>query len=274
MTFFEALNELVASGAPFVSVTVVDTMGSVPQDRGSKMLVTQEGRFFGTVGGGKIENKAIEEARQLLTEENQQKTRFVQWSLNKDVGMTCGGVMKLYFEAYNVERWKIVVFGAGHVANALIQVLLPLDCRIRCIDPREEWLARLPESPKLVKVLSGDMPAEVKRIPEGAFVLLMTMGHTTDKPILLEILRTRKFPYLGVIGSNAKAKRLRQDIAEAGLPAEMQKAFYCPIGIEVGSNHPQEIAVSITAQLLQERDRLHEGVASPELQEARHELDS
>jgi len=274
MTFFEALNELVASGAPFVSVTVVDTMGSVPQDRGSKMLVTQEGRFFGTVGGGKIESKAIDEARQLLAEENQQKTRFVQWSLNKDVGMTCGGVMKLYFEAYNVERWKIVVFGAGHVANALIQVLLPLDCRIRCIDPREEWLARLPESPKLVKVLSGDMPAEVKRIPEGAFVLLMTMGHTTDKPILLEILRTRKFPYLGVIGSNAKAKRLRQDIAEAGLPAEMQKAFYCPIGIEVGSNHPQEIAVSITAQLLQERDRLHEGVASPELQEARHELDS
>jgi len=238
------------------------------------MLVTSQGRFFGTVGGGKIEKKAIDEALQLLTEETQQKTRFVQWSLNKDVGMTCGGVMKLYFEAYNVERWKIVVFGAGHVANALIQVLLPLDCRIRCIDPREEWLARLPESPKLVKILSNDMPAEVKRIPEGAFVLLMTMGHTTDKPILLEILRTRKFPYLGVIGSNAKAKRLKQDVAEAGLPPEMQKAFYCPIGIEVGSNHPQEIAVSITAQLLQQRDRLTEAVPSPELQAARHDLDS
>lgn len=264
MTFFEALNELVASGVPFVSVTVVDTMGSVPQDRGAKMLVTSDGRFFGTVGGGKIEKRAIDEALQLLHDETQQKIRFVQWSLNKDVGMTCGGVMKLYFEAYNVERWKIVVFGAGHVANALIHVLLPLDCRLTCLDSREEWLAKLPASPKLVKIHSTDLPAEVKRIPEGAFVLLMTMGHTSDKPILLEILRTRSFPYLGVIGSNAKAKRLKQDIAEAGLPEEMQKAFYCPIGIEAGSNHPQEIAISITAQLLQERDRLDRGARSEE----------
>ncbi|HEX7807256.1 MAG TPA: XdhC family protein, partial [Thermoanaerobaculia bacterium] len=86
-----------------------------------------------------------------------------------------------------------------------------------------------------------------------SFVVLMTMGHTTDKPILLEILRTRTFPYLGVIGSNAKAKRLRQDIAAAGLPDELQRAFFCPVGLEIGSNHPQEIAVSIAAQMLQIR---------------------
>jgi xanthine dehydrogenase accessory factor len=100
------------------------------------------------------------------------------------------------------------------------------------------------------------MPAEVAKIAEGSFVVLMSQGHTTDKPILIEILRTRTFPYLGVIGSNSKAKRLRQDIAEAGLPEEAQRAFHCPIGLPIGSDAPQEIAISVIAQLLQERDRL------------------
>ncbi|HYC61199.1 MAG TPA: xanthine dehydrogenase accessory protein XdhC [Thermoanaerobaculia bacterium] len=252
-TFFEALNDLAESGAPFVAVTVVDTMGSTPQDRGAKMLVTPEGRAFGTVGGGKIEVRCIEQAKQMLADDTSPKTRFFQWSLEKDIGMTCGGTVRVYFEAFNVTRWNIVVFGAGHVAHAVIEVLSRLDCRITCIDPREEWLQRIPSSPRVTKVLATDMPSQVASIPEGSFVLLMTMGHTTDKPILLEILRTRTFPYLGVIGSNAKAKRLRQDILDAGLPQEATKAFLCPVGLDIGSNHPHEIAVSVAAQMLQMR---------------------
>ncbi len=255
VTFFEALNELSAAGAPFVAVTVVDTVGSTPQDRGSKMLVTAAGRHFGTVGGGKIEVRCIEEAKRLLGDSSLPKTEFFQWSLNKDIGMTCGGIVRVYFELFNATRWNIVVFGAGHVAQALIEILVKLDCRVTCIDPRTEWLDRLVASPKLTKMVSSDMPAEVARIPDDSFVVLMTMGHTTDKPILLEILRTRTFPYVGVIGSNAKAKRLRQDVAEAGLPEGAQRAFYCPIGLPVGSDSPYEIAVSTAAQLLAERDR-------------------
>jgi len=82
----------------------------------------------------------------------------------------------------------------------------------------------------------------------------MSMGHTTDKPVLIEILRTRKFPYLGVIGSEAKANILRRDLADAGLPAEAQGAFHCPIGLTIGTNHPYEIALSVIAQLIQTRD--------------------
>ena len=119
-TFFEAQNELVAAGTPFVSVTVVDTLGSTPQDRGAKMLVTSEGRVFGTVGGGKIEVRAIDEARKQLLDPAAPNTRFVQWSLEKDIGMTCGGIMRVYFESFNVARWNIVIFGAGHCASALI----------------------------------------------------------------------------------------------------------------------------------------------------------
>ena len=257
-TYFEALNELAASNEPFVSVTVVDTMGSTPQDRGSKMLVTRAGRYFGTTGGGKIEVRCIAEAKQLLEDRAAPNTRYFQWSLEKDIGMTCGGIVRVYFEAFNVTRWNIVVFGAGHVAQSVVEMLTKLDCRVTCIDPRQEWLSRMMDSPKLTKVLSIDMPGEVKNIPENSFVVLMTMGHTSDAPILIEILRTRKFPYVGVIGSHAKAKRLRQDLAAAGLPEEAQRAFYCPIGLEIGSDAPQEIAVSVAAQLLQERDRVRD----------------
>ena len=255
-TFFEALNELMAAEVPLVTVTVVDTMGSVPQDRGAKMIVTAEGLRFGTVGGGKVETKAIAEAQKMIRGEIAENTRFVQWNLAKDVGMTCGGIVKLYFEAHNAGRWRVVVFGAGHVANALITLLVHFDCHITCIDPRAEWLARLPQSPKLTTMQSNDMPSLVKTLPDDAFVVLMTMGHTTDKPILLEILRTRRFPYVGVIGSDAKANILNREIADEGLPAEAQKAFHCPIGIEIGTNHPYEIALSAIAQLIQTRDAL------------------
>src|SRR5262249_14485257 len=208
---------------PFVSVILVDVIGSAPQDAGAKMLVTAQGLYYGTVGGGKIEKKAIEEAQRLLTlADPALKTHFAQWSLTRDIGMTCGGGVKLFFEVFNLNTWNIVVFGAGHVAQSLIGVLVGLDCRITCIDPRQEWLDRLPDSRKLNKVLSSDMPSEVQTLSDDSFVILVTMGHTTDKPILLEILRTRTFPYVGVIGSKAKAVRLKKDVVEAGLSPELQ----------------------------------------------------
>jgi xanthine dehydrogenase accessory factor len=253
-TFLEALTNLLDAGAPVVTVTIVDAQGSVPQDRGAKMIVTADGLHFGTVGGGKVETKAIAEAQRMLRREEREQTKFVSWNLNKDVGMTCGGIVKLYFEAYNVARWNIVVFGAGHIAQALVSLLVHLDCQVTCIDPRPEWLAKLPQSPNLTAVHAADMPSLVKTLPDDAYVILMTMGHSTDKPILLEILRTRTFPYLGAIGSHSKAVILRRDVAEAGLPAAMQHAFHCPIGLEIGSNHPFEIAVSVVAQLIQIRD--------------------
>src|SRR5438128_3563861 len=171
-TFFETLNELMAAEVPLVAVTVVDTQGSVPQDRGAKMIVSAEGLRFGTVGGGKVETKAIAEAQAMLRGESAETTKFAQWNLAKDVGMTCGGVVKLYFESHNVGRWRIVVFGAGHVANALVNTLVHVDCHLTCIDPRQEWLDKLPASPKLTRVRSDDMPSLVKGIPDEAFVVL------------------------------------------------------------------------------------------------------
>jgi xanthine dehydrogenase accessory factor len=259
----EKLNELLFSNIPFVMVTLVDVIGSSPQDVGSKMLVTKDGLQGGTIGGGKVEFKAINEAKALL--ENRIETKsFAEWNLKKDVGMSCGGIVRLYFEAFHTKTWKIAVFGAGHVANALIPLLLSLECEIRCIDPRQVWLDKLPKSPKLSLTHAQDMPSEVKHLDPDTFVLLMTMGHSTDLPILLEILKTKQFPYLGVIGSKAKAARIKKDIEESGLPLSCKEAFYCPIGLDIGNNHPQEIAISVAAQLIQVRDQWHRGICKKE----------
>ena len=145
--FVEKLAELSAAGRAFVAVTLVETIGSTPQDTGTKMLVDAAGLVFGTVGGGKVENKSIGHAQSLLSDNGNgaaQTCQLVEWNLQRDVGMTCGGVVKLLFEAYNFHEWRIVVFGAGHVAQSLVRLLGLLECRVTCVDQRDDWLAKLP----------------------------------------------------------------------------------------------------------------------------------
>jgi xanthine dehydrogenase accessory factor len=265
--YWEHLQKLVSSGAPFVAVTLVDVVASAPANAGSKMLVTGDGLFFGTVGGGKIEMKALAEAREILGGHEAAASRFVEWNLQTDVGMTCGGVVRIFFEAYNMAIWPIVIFGAGHCSQALVRLLLTLQCHVTVIDPREEWLAKLPREEGKIRILHAQRPMAdyVKDLSTNAFVLMMTMGHATDQPILIEILRTRMgaFPYVGVIGSEAKAAVLRRGLLSAGIPEEALTEYCCPIGLPVGTNDPAEIAVSVAAQLLQRRDALCKQTPAP-----------
>ena len=252
----QRIQELLDSETPFVVVTLVDEKGSTPQDAGSRMLVINSGRHWGTVGGGRVEAKALNVAAEFLNESNPtHQTRLVHWSLNKDVGMTCGGSVTLFFERHHAHPWTIVIYGAGHVAQVLIPLLLTLDCRVVCLDSREEWLGQLPASPKLEVRHEPDLPATVESFPETAFVLLMTQGHATDGPILQRFLERGGQVFLGAIGSRAKGATIRKELAESGLSEAQISGFYCPLGLSLGTNHPQEIAISITAQLLHERDR-------------------
>jgi xanthine dehydrogenase accessory factor len=255
--FIEKLAELSKGGGPFVAVTMVDAVGSTPQDAGTKMLVDATGLVFGTVGGGRIENQALEFAQRMLREKDSPSTRLVDWNLQRDVGMTCGGEVKLYFEAYNHRTWRIVVFGAGHVAQALVRCLVDLECQVVCVDPRQDWLIRLPQSGKLHRVQLENMPEYVPQLTDDDFVVCMTMGHRTDRPILEEIFRQGRRPaYLGVIGSEAKRKVMIRELTESGIGHETAEAFRCPIGLRLGTNQPGEIAVSIAAELIQVRDAL------------------
>jgi xanthine dehydrogenase accessory factor len=260
--FVERLAELSQSGAPFVCVTMVQAVGSTPQDAGSKMLVTASGLDSGTVGGGRVELKSIEHARSMLAQPANQTplTELVEWNLKRDVGMTCGGSVKLFFETYNHSDWRIVVFGAGHVASAVVECLAPLDCHVTCIDSRAEWLDRIPNRPRLRKLHSAEPRTSVTEISGDSFVICMTMGHATDRPILEEIFRqNRKFPFLGVIGSKAKRAVLVKELTAVGVAKSDCEAFHCPIGLDLGTNQPGEIAISVVAQLIQERDKWRDG---------------
>jgi xanthine dehydrogenase accessory factor len=260
--YIDRLAELAASGLPFASVTLVDAVGSTPQDAGSKMLVTAAGLIMGTVGGGRVEAKAIAHAQAMLADSKPEpgfapppRVQLLEWNLQRDVGMTCGGVVKLYFETYNHGQWQIAIFGAGHVAAAVVHCLAPLECTIKVIDPRDEWLERLPSSVRMKCIQTDDPPGQVASLSDDAFVLCMTMGHRTDRPILEEIFRqNRRFPYLGVIGSNAKRKVLERELTLAGVAPEHLQSFRCPIGLNLGGNQPGEIAISVVAQLIEQRD--------------------
>ena len=256
MTFYEQLVGLEGEGVPFVLVTLVEALGSTPQDAAAKMLVTAKGIHSGTVGGGKVEAAALKLAAEILGK-GEAKPRFVSWTLKGDVGMTCGGSVKFYFEPhFGAGSWNIAVFGAGHIAQALIPVLVPLPCKITCADSRAEWLGRLPQAPNLNAIHSESPESLVPTLPEGTFLLVMTMGHATDRPILRRALMERDFPFIGVIGSGAKAEVLRRELIADGVAPELAMRFHCPVGLGFGTNHPHEIALSIAAQLLSERDRV------------------
>ena len=205
--FLSALKTLQESHRSFVVVTMVKQIGSSPQDVGAKALVTLNGIEYGTVGGGKVENAAIKEAQRMIRENL--KNHFVDWNLQKDIGMTCGGVVSFFFELYQSQNpFNIAVFGAGHIAQEFIKLLLHLDCKITCFDPRQEWTDRLPKSPKLSTLCTSQMAEQVPLLPDGSYVTLMTMGHGTDLPILIEAMKQRpRFAYVGNIGSDQKRDR-------------------------------------------------------------------
>jgi len=258
-TFYEQLVALEQQGTAFVLVVLTEALGSTPQDSGAKMLVTATGLHSGTVGGGKVEAKAIEFAAELIAG-GAAGPRFVNWALKADVGMTCGGSVKLYFEPHAAggagAAWPIWIFGAGHVVQALVPVLAPLDCQLTVCDSRREWLDRLPRARNVRYVQAAEPKDLVPEMPDAAFLLCLTRGHASDRPILLRALVEKNFPFLGVIGSASKAEILRRELVAAGLAPERAQQFHCPVGLDFGSNHPHEIALSIAAQLLTERDRL------------------
>lgn len=253
--FLDFIQKLREVGQEAVVVTMVSARGSAPQEIGARIIVGKEGLLFGTVGGGKVEQKCIAHAKAMLLGELDHD--FVEWNLQKDVGMTCGGVVSLYFERILPKaKWKIAIFGAGHVAQELVRLLLRLDCEITCVDGRIEWLNKMPENPKLIKIHTENLKEVVKTLPSESFIASMTMGHAYDLPVLIEALSLQHFPYIGVIGSDSKARVLRSDLQKAGVDQQLIEQLICPIGEPFGNNQPAEIAVSIAAQMIKVRDQI------------------
>lgn len=245
--------ELESAGEEFAVITLVGERGHVPQDLGAKAIVTKEGLRAGTVGGGKVEAKAIRYAQERLANGTMAPELLV-WNLTRDVGMTCGGEVSFLFESHGAAKWKVAVFGAGHVAQALVPILSGLDCRVYCADPRAEWVDRLPNAGNLQKQILAEPKDLVAQLDEETFFLCLSQGHAHDLPVLKEIYL--QFPgaaFVGVIGSEVKASAIRRDLLAMDVGAEFIEKIHCPVGLPLGTNHPGEIAVSIAAQLLQIR---------------------
>ncbi len=262
--FWDTTAELSRAGTPFVVVTMTATRGYAPQDPGAKIAVTSEGLRIGTIGGGKIEARCIAEALRILEESalapGYLPTRFFTWNLQRDVGMTCGGEVSILFERFDPAAWRIVVFGAGHVAQALARILDTLACRATFVDNRPEWLERLPKSPRIHTELVGEPVDYVARLRGDEFCVTMTRGHASDLPVLKALFaRDSAMPYVGCLGSGVKAIKLRSELKHFGADRtdteNRLKDFRCPIGVKLGSNDPAEIAISVAAELLQIRDQ-------------------
>ena len=240
-----------------VTITLVDFKGSVPQALGAKAIVAAEGLLKGSVGGGKVEAKAIALAETIIKNSDSPVCQLVTWNLTLDVGMTCGGVVTFLFELHRPQAWKIVVFGAGHVAQELVPLLAKLNCFVTCVDSRPEWLNKIDDHENLLKYEAHEPSKLVKKFSEDCFFILMTQGHATDLPILAEILKTKpKAPYIGVIGSKTKALSLKSNLKAMGFTQEIISRYHCPVGLDFGNNTPVEISYSVIAQVLQLRDYL------------------
>lgn len=249
-----AKNEL----GDFVVVTMTGFVGSVPQVLGARLIVGKSGYFAGTVGGGKLEKRATEVAVEFLSSETSITPFSKTINLQTELGMSCGGVATLLFEKQlRSSGWEIAIFGAGHVSQELVRVLLRLDCQLTVIDQRPEWLAKFPESRRLKTYCSEEPKNFVDELSPKTFVVVSTMGHATDLPILEKVLPLG-FPYVGAIGSAVKAEKLKLNLKEASIAIEHIETLHCPIGERFGNNTPAEIALSIAAQLLRIRDKRNE----------------
>jgi xanthine dehydrogenase accessory factor len=252
--WLEALSALAEAGADAVLVTVMEARGSTPREAGAKMVVTADA-LHDTIGGGHLELKAIELARDLLRAAPIPAAPVTQrFALGPSLGQCCGGEAVLLFEAIRPPGFHVALFGAGHVGKALVRLLGDLPCRVSWIDPRE---AMFPEArPANVATLVADEPEEeVAALPAGAFVLVMTHSHPLDQRIVEAALRREDLPYVGLIGSATKRARFLRRLAARGIGESQLARLTCPIGIVgVGGKHPAEIAISVAAQLLRVRD--------------------
>jgi xanthine dehydrogenase accessory factor len=253
MDVWEKIASLHREGVDGVVVTITAARGSVPGCVGAKAIVTAEGRVGGNLGGGKVEARAIQQAIDQLHAETPCMT--LTWNLQRDIGMTCGGEMTFLFEKLAARKpWHLAVFGAGHVSQALVPLLATLPCRVDVFDPRAEWLSRFQPAANVRLHQVDAFEDGVDFLNPASYVISITQGHASDRPVLREALRRfPQIPFFGVIGSGSKRAVLLRELREDGLDESLLARIHCPVGLPIGGNDPAEIAISIAAQLLEVR---------------------
>jgi xanthine dehydrogenase accessory factor len=248
-----ALSEAMARGESVALVTIVSAHGSTPQRVGAKMVVYADGRIIGTIGGGCYESDAHGKAREAL---RTRVSRMVRYELSDDfadeTGLICGGQMEVFIEPLEPPPHLYIV-GAGHVGHHLGRLAPIVGFRVHVLDDREKF-ANVERFPDAAEIVVDSIPEWLAQapLPESAYVVVLTRGHRQDYDAL-QSLAGRPFRYVGLIGSRAKVARLVERLLEEGVEPSWLRAVHAPIGLDIGAVTPEEIAVSIVAELVAAR---------------------
>lgn len=255
---FQKIFELQKQGQFAVLVTVVNVKGSAPREPGAKMLVTDT-QMFGSIGGGNLEWIALEKAREILQTQKNQKMPV---PLCSKVQQCCGGFVELFFDLVRPMP-QLFIFGAGHVAQALLETLNGTDFHCTLIDERSEWIEKSQVFSQVTAICQNPLvwlKSQGPRFFENQYALVMTHDHHLDQD-LIEILCQLPLSYAGLIGSQTKKQRFLKRLQDRQVPAQNLAKITCPIGLPIGGKAPKEVAISIAAELvkiLHSEDQKHE----------------
>ncbi|MCC6321525.1 MAG: xanthine dehydrogenase accessory protein XdhC [Phycisphaerales bacterium] len=251
--------ELLESGEPFVMVTVVRAQGSTPRNPGARMIWRPHtaaaggspNGAHGTVGGGQFEHLVLDAARSCYDKRSHATEKYV---LGADADQCCGGTMEVFFE-YHGRPARVAVFGAGHVAHALAEMLSHSPVEVIVVDDREDWGSR-DRYPRARCVHSWDEGVRLAHEhPASTLAVVMTCSHDTDFELLRKLL-VRMPVFLGLIGSRSKRVCLFGRLVASGIDEGIVQQVHCPIGVGDTGKEPHAVAVSIAAQLLMEARKL------------------
>ena len=249
MHWTQAATHCQQNNTAYAVATIVGVSGSTPRGSGSKMVITEQDTFS-SIGGGGLEHLIVLRARELLaTDQDCQEIK--QFPLGAKPKQCCGGSMTVLLECFTPAKPHIVIFGAGHVCKALVTVLKQLPVNIRLIDSRADMLNEYHDDSDIDTVLSEDPRTQCDLIPDHALVLVMTHDHQLDYDLSLKLLEDWRFGFLGLIGSDTKARRFGMRLRNEGLSEDQMNKLQCPMGHpDLKGKLPMEIAISVSAKLL------------------------
>jgi xanthine dehydrogenase accessory factor len=253
MDIYEEIVRLRKDGRRGAVATIVNVRGSIPSFKTAKMLVRDDGSILGTIGGGCVEAEVWQAAREVMESE---RPRTLSFDLNNDpkydTGLICGGTLEVFIEPI-LPPAELYIFGAGHVSISLYKVARIAGFDVTVVDDRETYAnrERFPEAHQLIAE-DFDKAMEQIKPGESSYIVIVTRGHRDDMRVLRWAVQTPA-RYVGMIGSRRKTIGIFEELKKEGLPAQQFERVHAPVGLDIGAVTPEEIAVSITAELIAKR---------------------
>jgi xanthine dehydrogenase accessory factor len=250
MEIYEEVLRLKKEDRPSALATIVQCVGSSPQKEGAKMLVREDGSIMGTLGGGCIEAEVIQAALMAIRDGTSQTIPFEL--TEKKGGLVCGGKVLVYIEPV-ISEPRLTVLGAGHVGKALSKIAHFSGFKVTVVDDRPEYANRefLPDADEVV-VADFEGVFEKVVVDRSAYIVIATRGHNHDLDALKAALRTDA-RYVGIMGSRMKKALIFKALEKEGFSRDDIGRVIIPVGLPISSVTPEEIAVSIMAQIIQQR---------------------